>query len=25
MVLNQDKDGMYPSDHFGILAVLQLR
>jgi len=25
MVLNRDKDGMYPSDHFGILAVLQLR
>ncbi len=25
MVLDQDKDGIYPSDHFGILAVLQLR
>ncbi len=25
MVLNRDKDGMYPSDHFGILAALKLR
>jgi endonuclease/exonuclease/phosphatase family metal-dependent hydrolase len=25
MVLNRDEEGMYPSDHFGILAVLQLR
>ena len=25
MVLNRDEDGMYPSDHFAILATVQLR
>jgi len=25
MVMNRDQDGMYPSDHFGIIAALQLR
>ena len=25
MVMNRDLDGLYPSDHFGILAVLRLR
>jgi endonuclease/exonuclease/phosphatase family metal-dependent hydrolase len=24
MVLNRERDGIYPSDHFGILAVLRL-